>query len=95
LITVLGHAALLSKAALGVVGARNASLIGRKIAEEFSCAVAAAGYVIVSGLARGIDASAHTAALATGTVAVVAGGRSALNNNHPEGTDALVAFALP
>lgn len=74
LITVLGQAALLSRPALGVVGARNASLSGRKIAENFSRQVAAAGYVIVSGLARGIDASAHAAALATGTVAVVAGG---------------------
>jgi DNA processing protein len=74
LITVLGHAALLSKPSLGVVGARNASLTGRKIADEFSRKVAAAGYVIVSGLARGIDTSAHAASLATGTVAVVAGG---------------------
>lgn len=74
LITVLGDAALLSKPSLGVVGARNASLTGRKIADEFSRKVAEAGYVIVSGLARGIDTSAHTAALATGTVAVVAGG---------------------
>ena len=86
LITVLGHAALLSKAALGVVGARNASLTGRKIAEEFSRAVAAAGYVIVSGLARGIDASAHTAALATGTVAVVAGG---INVIYPQENEKL------
>lgn len=74
LITVLGHAALLSKPALGVVGARNASLTGRKIAEDFSQKVAAAGYIIVSGLARGIDTHAHTASLATGTVAVMAGG---------------------
>ena len=74
LLTVLGRSALLSRPSLGVVGARNASLSGRKIAEEFSRKVAAAGYVIVSGLARGIDTSAHTASLATGTVAVVAGG---------------------
>ena len=74
LVTVLGHANLLSKPALGVVGARNASLSGRKIAEDFSRKVAAAGYVIISGLARGIDTAAHTASLASGTVAVVAGG---------------------
>jgi DNA processing protein len=74
LITIMGHAALLSKPALGVVGARNASLPGRKIADDFSRKVGAAGYVIVSGLARGIDTSAHTAALSTGTVAVIAGG---------------------
>jgi len=74
LIAVLGHADLLSRPALGVVGARNASLSGRKIAEDFSRKVAAAGYVIVSGLARGIDTAAHLASLDTGTVAVVAGG---------------------
>jgi len=74
LLAVLGHAALLSKPSLGVVGARNASLSGRKIAEDFSRKTAAAGYVIVSGLARGIDTSAHTASLDTGTVAVIAGG---------------------
>ncbi|MFH1159176.1 MAG: DNA-processing protein DprA [Pseudomonadota bacterium] len=74
LVAVLGHASLLSKPSLAVVGARNASLPGRRIAEEFSRKVAAAGYVIVSGLARGIDTAAHTASLDTGTVAVVAGG---------------------
>ncbi len=74
LITVLGHAALLSKPALGVVGARNASLTGRRIAEDFSRKVSQAGYVITSGLARGIDTAAHAASLQGGTVAVVAGG---------------------
>lgn len=74
LITVLGHTTLFTKPALGVVGARNASLSGRKITEDFSRKIGAAGYVIVSGLARGIDTSAHTAALSTGTIAVVAGG---------------------
>jgi DNA processing protein len=74
LISVLGHATLLSKHSLGVVGARNASLTGRKIAEDFSRKTGAAGYVIASGLARGIDTAAHMASLSTGTVAVVAGG---------------------
>jgi len=73
-LTVLGHTALLSKPALGVVGARNASLTGRRIAEDFSGKVGEAGYVIVSGLARGIDSAAHAASLKSGTVAVVAGG---------------------
>lgn len=73
-ITVLGQAHLLKKPSLGVVGARNASLTGRKIAEDFSFKVAQAGYVIVSGLARGIDSAAHKASITTGTVAVVAGG---------------------
>jgi DNA processing protein len=74
LITVMGHAALLTKPSLGVVGARNASLSGRKIAEDFSRKTGAAGFVIVSGLARGIDTAAHAASLDTGTVAVIAGG---------------------
>lgn len=73
-LTVMGNPALLSKPALGVVGARNASLVGRKIAESFSQKISAAGYIIVSGLARGIDSAAHQSSLAGGTVAVVAGG---------------------
>ncbi len=73
-LTVLGHAGILSKPSLGVVGARNASLTGRRIAESFSGKVGEAGYIIVSGLARGIDSAAHTASLKSGTVAVVAGG---------------------
>jgi DNA processing protein len=74
MLTVLGRAGLLNKPSLGVVGARNASLAGRKIAEDFSAKTGQAGYVIASGLARGIDSAAHKASLATGTVAVVAGG---------------------
>lgn len=74
LICVMGHPVLLNKPSLGVVGARNASITGRKIAAEFSALVGAAGYIIASGLARGIDTAAHEATLATGTVAVVAGG---------------------
>lgn len=73
-LTVIGDATLLSRPALGVVGARNASLSGRKIAEGFSAKVGAAGFAIISGLARGIDSAAHKASLQTGTVAVVAGG---------------------
>ena len=73
-ITVLGNAQLLNQPALGVVGARNASIAGRKLAEDFSRRIGHAGYVITSGLARGIDTAAHHASLASGTVAVVAGG---------------------
>ena len=74
LITVLGDPQILSRPALGVVGARNASLAGRKMAESLSQKTGAGGYTIVSGLARGIDSAAHQAALDTGTIAVVAGG---------------------
>ncbi len=73
-ITVRGDITLLSKPTLGVVGARNASLAGRKLAEDFARKIGQAGYVIASGLARGIDTAAHGASLDSGTVAVVAGG---------------------
>lgn len=74
LITVRGQTAWLSKPSLGIVGARNASLVGKKIAETFARQVSMSGYVVTSGLARGIDSAAHQAALPGGTVAVVAGG---------------------
>lgn len=73
-ITVFGQVPLATRPSLGIVGARNASLAGRKLAEDFARKIGAAGYTIVSGLARGIDTAAHTASLETGTVAVVAGG---------------------
>lgn len=85
IITVLGHAGLLNKPSLGVVGARNASLTGCKIAEDFSGKTGEAGYIIVSGLARGIDSAAHKATLKTGTVAVVAGGIDVIYPPENEG----------
>ena len=59
---------------IAIVGSRNASLAGRKIAHQLSRDLAATGYIVVSGLARGIDAAAHKAALNSGTIAVFAGG---------------------
>lgn len=73
-IFVLGHAHLLTKAAVAVVGARNASLNGRRLAGRMAADLGRGGLLVVSGLARGIDAAAHEGALATGTVAVVGGG---------------------
>jgi len=73
-ISVLGHPHLLQKDMVAIVGARNASALARKFADTLSRDLGFAGLVVVSGLARGIDASAHEAALAVGTVAVVAGG---------------------
>ena len=74
-IAVLGDPALLSHRAVALVGGRNASVNGRRIAEDLAAELAAAGLVVVSGMARGIDAAAHAGALATGhTIAVVAGG---------------------
>lgn len=73
-ISILGHPHLLKKEMIAIVGARNASALARKFADTLSRDLGFAGLVVVSGLARGIDASAHEAALAVGTVAVVAGG---------------------
>lgn len=74
LITVMGDPAILSKPSLGIVGARNSSMVGRKLCAELAADIAKAGFVVTSGLARGIDTVAHKAAINYGTVAVVAGG---------------------
>ncbi|HWA60990.1 MAG TPA: DNA-processing protein DprA [Caulobacteraceae bacterium] len=71
---VLGDVALLRRRSVAVVGARIASAAGRRFARELADALGAAGYVVVSGMARGIDAAAHEGALAHGTVAVLGGG---------------------
>ena len=71
---VQGRAALLLEPAIALVGARNASSLGLRMARRLAMSLGAAGQVIVSGLARGIDAEAHQAALETGTIAVQAGG---------------------
>ncbi len=73
-LSVLGRAELLNQPAVAMVGARNASAIGRRLARELAAGLGRAGLVVVSGLARGIDAAAHLGAFETGTVAVVAGG---------------------
>jgi len=74
LLSVVGHATLLQREMIAVVGARNASALGRKFANTIARDLADTELVVVSGLARGIDAAAHEGALAGGTVAVVAGG---------------------
>ena len=74
LLFVRGHTSLFDKPAVAVIGARNASGVGRKMARMLAADLGAAGVVVVSGLARGIDGAAHDAALSTGTLAVVAGG---------------------
>lgn len=71
---VLGDVALLSRPSVAIVGARNASALGLRTARRLARELGEAGRVVVSGLARGVDAAAHGAALASGTVAVMAGG---------------------
>ena len=73
-ITVLGDLAALSERSVALVGGRNASANGQRVAENLAAELAH-HLVVVSGLARGIDAAAHTGALSAGrTVAAVAGG---------------------
>lgn len=74
LLAMAGDLALATQTALGIVGARNASVSGAKFAARIARETGAAGYVIVSGLARGIDAAVHRASLETGTIAALAGG---------------------
>lgn len=74
LLAALGETALTQRPMVAIVGARNASINGRRLAGILARDLGAAGITVVSGLARGIDAAAHAAALATGTVAMVAGG---------------------
>lgn len=73
-LSVIGDATLLARPAVAVVGARNASVNGRRLAARFAAELGQAGHVVNSGLARGIDTAAHEASLPTGTVAVLAGG---------------------
>ncbi len=75
-LSVLGALSLGDERAVAVVGARRATPVGREVAFELGAGLAAAGYTVVSGLARGIDAAAHRGALEAGgrTIAVLAGG---------------------
>lgn len=74
IIGVRGRISVLSKPCVAIVGSRNASAAGLKMASVLASDLGKLAFVIVSGLARGIDASAHRASLSSGTVAVLAGG---------------------
>lgn len=73
-LTIAGDCEMIRKASLGIVGSRNASANGVRFAESIARDLGSGGLAIVSGLARGIDTAAHKGALASGTVAVMAGG---------------------
>ncbi len=95
-LTVLGETLRLRGQIVGIVGARNASANGMKLARDLGNGLAAAGWCVASGLARGIDGAAHQGALSAGasggnTVAVVAGG---VDNIYPRENAALRATIL-
>lgn len=74
LLWAIGDTGLLQRPMVAIVGARNCSSLGTRMARALARDLGAGGYVVVSGLARGIDTAAHLASLGTGTVAVMPGG---------------------
>jgi DNA processing protein len=90
LLAVRGQASALELPMVAIVGSRNASAAGVRFAERIARDLGEAGFAAVSGLARGIDAAAHRATLATGTVAVLAGGQDRIY--PPEHADLLTAL---
>lgn len=87
ILAVRGPLATNAAPTVAIVGARNASASGRRMAEKLAQGLGQAGVTVVSGLARGIDTVAHVAALPTGTVAVLAGGHDKV---YPPENDALL-----
>lgn len=73
-LSIHGTPTLFKRRSVAIVGARNCSLNGKKMVQQLVQSLGQAGYTIVSGLARGIDGQAHQTSLATGTIAVIAGG---------------------
>ncbi|TCP41689.1 DNA-processing protein DprA [Rhodovulum marinum] len=84
----VGRTDLLARPMVALVGARNASSLGTRMARRMAEGLAEAGHVVVSGLARGIDRAAHLAALDGGTIAVLAGGVDVV---YPAENEALFA----
>ena len=78
LLYVKGRTDVWERPAVAVVGSRNASAAGLKFAAEISAELGRGGFLIVSGLARGIDGAAHRGALPSGTCAVLPGGLDAI-----------------
>ena len=78
LLAARGKLAALASPMVALVGARNASAAGLRVVERLAFDLGEAGFVTVLGLARGIDAAAHRASLATGTVAALAGGHDCI-----------------
>lgn len=89
----IGDPALGSRPAVALVGARNASALGCRMAARLARELGERGLVVGSGLARGIDAAAHEAALASGTIAALAGGVDAIYPPENAGLAARIAVA--
>jgi len=85
-LTVIGDPGLLARDCAAIVGARNASAAGLRLAGDFARGLGEAGVTVVSGMARGVDSAAHAAALETGTAAVLAGG---VDHVYPPEAEAL------
>jgi DNA processing protein len=95
LLAVRGNPATLALPMVAIVGARNASAAGVRFAERLARELGEAGFAIVSGLARGIDAGAHRASLVSGTVAVLAGGHDQIYPpEHASLADAILAQGM-
>ena len=92
LMTIRGNIAALSMPMVAIVGSRNASSAGLKFTQRIARELGEAGFAVVSGLARGIDAAAHAASLATGTIAVLAGGQDRV---YPAEHSSLLDAILP
>ncbi len=90
-IAVRGDAEVLGRPAIAIVGARNASAAGLAFTERLARNLGQAGYLVVSGFARGIDSRAHRSSFPTGTVAVLAGGHDRL---YPAGQQPMMEQLL-
>jgi DNA processing protein len=90
LLGIRGATDILTRPIIGIVGSRNASGAGMKFAQTLAHDLGAAGFVIASGLARGIDQAAHRASIRSGTVAMLAGGHDKIY--PPEHQDLLAAL---
>ena len=91
ILAVKGRDEALQQPAVAIVGSRNASAAGLAFADRLARGLGEAGYVVVSGLARGIDLRAHAASIATGAVGVLAGGHA--RPYPPEATPILPRIA--
>ena len=92
LLAVRGSPAVFGLPVVAIVGARNASAAGIRFAERLARDLGAAGFAVASGLARGVDAAAHRGSLASGTIAVLAGGQDHIYpREHADLADAVAA----